>query len=472
MFDRFNSGVKTNRRPKYVSHVLAVLTMLLFVVTVSAGEATSHAAPDPVFAPPAGSLPKHWHESGGFGTDTKGGIGGEIYKVTNLNSSGLGSLPDAVSQSNRLVVFEVGGVIDMEGARLKIASDITIAGQAAPYPGISIIKSNVIAYGSNIVISHLNVHLGSKVGRHYDALNVRGSHIVLDHCAVYWGLDETLPIARSTDVTVYKCIVAEGLQFTGHGDGEHSKGLHIQKGNKKVSVIGSLGAHNALRNPRIDGGEAFLANYVLYNWGPGWDHRGPRPSSDDELPNLPQCYNYALHAHLNANVTLVGSVALSGYDSKAEYFISGHHDGKANAYLSDNMIKDRQGKDLKIADPNIKTLDAPAIWPEGMEPLPAEEALYQVLRTVGPQPGNRNLHNARLVQSVVDGTGEIIDSEDEVGGYPHYAATKRSLTVPDGAAARQAWLDALEDEIAVDRSMNLSRLYNIVGSRASDTYAY
>jgi len=419
----------------------------------------------------AAALPKHWHESGGYGTDTKGGIAGEVYKVTNLNSSGPGSLQDAASKSNRLIVFEVGGVIDMGGARLSIASDVTIAGQTAPYPGISVIKSNVIARGSNIVVSHINVHLGSKVGRHFDAFNVRGSNIVLDHVAVYWGLDETLPIARSTNVTVYKCIIAEGLQFTGHGDGEHSKGLHIQEGNKRVSVIGSLGAHNALRNPRIDGGEAFLANYVLYNWGPGWDHRGPKFSSDDQLPTATQCFNYAIHAHLNANVTLVGSVALSGYDSIGECFLSGHHGGSANCYLKDNIIKDREGKDMKMADPAIKILDSPTIWPEAMVPLPVEEALYEVLRTAGPQPGNRNVNNARIVKSVADGTGEIIDSEDEVGGYPNYPATKRSLTVPDGAEARQAWLDALEDEIAVDREIDLSRLYKLVGSKASDKLA-
>ena len=39
----------------------------------------------------AADLPKHWHESKGFATGIQAGIAGQVYKVTNLNSSGAGS---------------------------------------------------------------------------------------------------------------------------------------------------------------------------------------------------------------------------------------------------------------------------------------------------------------------------------------------------------------------------------------------
>jgi hypothetical protein len=45
------------------------------------------------------------------------------------------------------------------------------------------------------------------------------------------------------------------------------------------------------------------------------------------------------------------------------------------------------------------------------------------------------------------------------------------ITEPDGAQARQDWPDALEDEIAVDRDIDLSRLYGLIGSAASDIYS-
>jgi len=418
-------------------------------------------------------IPKRWHETKGFGISVKGGLAGEVYKVTNLNSSGPGSLKDAVSKSNRLIVFEVGGVIT---GGVNMASDITIAGETAPYPGITVIKGNVRSNEDNIVVSHITIASGSADEGHHDACNIGGKNVVYNHVSAYWGKDETLSIKDVLDVTLYKCIIAEGLQFSGHEDGEHSKGLHIQSGNDRLSVIGCLCANSAIRNPRIDRSTSFIANHVVYNFAPAWDHVGPKLSSDDEIASCDHCFRRAITAHQGQN-TLVGCVALHGPESKAEFFLDAHHK-ETSGYLKDNIIKDRQGNDLKQANTEgvftggfgakVTLLDTPPIWPEGMVPLPAEEALYEVLRTAGPHPGNRNPQNARVVKTVADDNGVIIDSENEVGGYPDYQETRHSLTVPDGVEARQKWLDELEDKVAVDTEIDLSRLYSIVGSEASD----
>ncbi|TEA19743.1 putative pectate lyase C [Colletotrichum sidae] len=62
----------------------------------------------------------------GFGRFATGGRTGKVYKVTNLNDSGEGSLRDAVSQPNRIVVFDVGGVIKID-ARIVVSKNIYIA---------------------------------------------------------------------------------------------------------------------------------------------------------------------------------------------------------------------------------------------------------------------------------------------------------------------------------------------------------
>jgi hypothetical protein len=417
-----------------------------------------------------GALPRHWHEVRSFGTDTMGGLSGQVCRVTNLHASGDGSFRDCVSAGNRLVVFEVGGVIDLDGDGISIdTNNVTVAGQTAPSPGITLLRGNFSADGSDIVVSHIAVQLGDGVSGYPDASNIRGDRIIFDHVSVFWGMDETLSIHGTSDVTLYKCLIAEGLQFTGHEDGEHSKGSLINNGTRNLALVGTMYAHNALRTPRVDGGEIFIANDIVYNWGPGWDHQGDRVFSDEELPGCRQCFNLVVSARSDCNVTMVDSVAIQGPESLAEHFLAGHN-GSANGYVDANVIIDPAGNPLSEVDQSdITLLDSPATWPEGFERMPADQGLYEGLRTVGPRPGDRDAHHARVVENVAAGDGAIIDSQDEVGGYPNHAPTARPIdSVPGGAEARQAWLDELEDEIAVDLAIDLSRLYGLVGSEASD----
>lgn len=403
------------------------------------------------------ALPPHWHESGGFGTGTRGGLAGTVYRVTNLNNSGPGSFRDAVSGDNRLVVFEVGGVIDLNNDDIDIGSHVTIAGQTAPSPGITLIRANISADGDHAVISHMTILLGDDTEGEKDVANIRGDNVVFDHVTASWSIDEVLSIHGVDNVTLYKCIIAEGLQYAGHGDGEHSKGSLINGSPTRLSLIGCLYAHNAMRNPRCDRGEIFIANQVNYNWTTGWDEPEPH------------WFDWVVHVYDGVNVTFVGNVALKGPESIGEFYLDGHISSTNYAYMDDNIIRDQAGNDLQVYDPDdILPLNDPPLWPTGFEALPAHESLYENLRTVGSRPGDRDLHNSRIVKTVTDGTGAVIDSQDEVGGYPVYAETSRSLAVPEGVEARQEWLDSLENEIAVDTAADLSRLYSMVGSEASD----
>src|ERR1700755_1023249 len=73
----------------------------------------------------------------GFGKYATGGRFGSVYHVTNLNNSGAGSLRDAVSAPNRIVVFDVAGVIRIT-ERIVVSANIYLAGQTAPGEGITV----------------------------------------------------------------------------------------------------------------------------------------------------------------------------------------------------------------------------------------------------------------------------------------------------------------------------------------------
>jgi hypothetical protein len=90
-----------------------------------------------------------------------GGRGGKVYRVTNLNASGPGSLAGAVSQPNRITVFSVSGTIDLsrgrpdKGGKIQIRQpNITIAGQTAPGEGICIKNGSVQVLASNVIVRH------------------------------------------------------------------------------------------------------------------------------------------------------------------------------------------------------------------------------------------------------------------------------------------------------------------------------
>jgi len=75
----------------------------------------------------------------GFGTSTPAGRGGAILRVTNLNDAGAGSLRAALEATGpRTVIFEVGGMIDLSDDIYITSPYLTVAGQTAPSPGITL----------------------------------------------------------------------------------------------------------------------------------------------------------------------------------------------------------------------------------------------------------------------------------------------------------------------------------------------
>ncbi|MEO8900361.1 MAG: Ig-like domain-containing protein [Polyangiaceae bacterium] len=209
-------------------------------------------------------------EAEGFGRHATGGRGGKVYHVTNLNDSGSGSFRDAVSQSNRIVVFDVGGYIPLKSA-VSVRSNLTIAGQTAPGGGIGFRGGELgFASSSNIICRHVRVRPGSETTSDTDdALSLfRAHNVILDHSSFEFapwnnidGVSDDWQNNPVTDITFQDSMIANptGQQF----------GAHTESVGSQWSWYRNVFANSHNRNPLAKVNTVFVNN-VLYNYSAGY----------------------------------------------------------------------------------------------------------------------------------------------------------------------------------------------------------
>lgn len=207
----------------------------------------------------------------GHGRYVTGGRGGKIVHVTNLNDSGTGSFREAVKSGNKIIVFDVAGVIALK-SDLKFADNITILGQTAPSPGITL-RYYTVQPGSNNIIRFIRIRRGQEknINDGADATWQRNkTGIIFDHCSFSWSIDEVASFYDNNNFTMQWCTVAESLTNPGHSKGAHGYGGIW--GGKLASFHHNFVAHLMNRGPRFNGARygwtGYTSNkeYSTYKW--------------------------------------------------------------------------------------------------------------------------------------------------------------------------------------------------------------
>ena len=360
----------------------------------------------------------------GFGKSTIGGRGGKVIEVTNLDDAGPGSLRSALEESGpRTVVFKVGGIISID-SKLKISNPfITIAGQTAPGGGITIRNrnnnENVLKISTNnVIIRYITIRAGDHPddSGNIDAIGISGSSgdahdIIIDHVSMSWTTDEMVSTWYAVhNVTFMENIISESLSYSTHPEGEHGTGVLIgSDGTEYISLHRNLLAHNRHRNPRIGTtGLVNMTNNIIYNsaGGTGWNTpvrvTGERGGS-------------------KANI--IGNIWKMGPDSDpALHFITVKSlDDPVSIYAQDNIVPN----ELFHSDALPYVVDS-AITPIPSERVATSGLFESVLANVGNSArlndrgefvDRRDAIDTRIINEVRNGTGRIIDSPEEVGGW-------------------------------------------------------
>jgi hypothetical protein len=411
--------------------------------------AQSPVAPDPAPLPASERLNRFSYDIAGWAQGTRGGAGGQIIRVINLNESGPGSYRAALEAAGpRIVVFEVGGVIDMQGKNITVKNPfITVAGQTAPHPGITVIKSETNIATHDVIIQHLMFRPGEfgrakRSGADQDGISTTGAafRVIVDHCSFSWATDENLSVggprfdgAQASDwrqntshnITYSYNLIYEGLANSVHVKGEHSKGTLVHDNANGVLLYGNIYASNRERNALFKGGvQAAMVNNLIFNPGAKAVHY-----------NL-VAHEWESHPFQVGKVTLVANVYRQGPDTKANtplFALGGH--GDVELFLKDNIAVDDVGQPVALTGVytagQARILSAPqAYLPADIRVYPARQLERDLPLAAGARTWARDPIDFKLLSDVAEGRGQIIDSEvQNAQGYPTYAPT-RSTFIP------------------------------------------
>lgn len=385
-----------------------------------------------------------FRDAEGYGRFARGGRGGKVVHVTNLNDAGTGSLRDAVESDigPRTIVIDVAGLITLK-SRLTLSSDrVTFAGQTAPGKGI-VIKSCPFGMSGadDDVIRFLKVRLGY-TGLTWDGTGLNGSnHTIMDHTSVSWTIDESFSSRSGKNITLQRTMLAEALNVADHqnypaGTGH---GYAATIGGDIGSFHHNLLAHNEGRNWSLGGGldgdgayagRLDIFNNVVYNW------EGRATDGGAHEVNFVGNY-YKEGAATSLHLTLRAQLEGTGSGSQAYHYKGNILQAKNGSFTCDGT-KDDCGRTYVLSGSQVlnwTVWNTTPFFPSHAKVQSAKDAYKDVLSDVGMTMPVFDDHDKRIVRETMAGTttykgsksglAGLPDRETDVGGYESYPTASR-----------------------------------------------
>ncbi|HMP83879.1 MAG TPA: T9SS C-terminal target domain-containing protein [Verrucomicrobiota bacterium] len=381
----------------------------------------------------------------GYGRFARGGRGGVVVKVTNLNDSGPGSLRDAIkgNYGPRTIVFDVAGLITLESPLIVSGTDryITIAGQTAPGNGICVRKNQLgVSGGDDLIIRYVRSRPGDIAGITLNGSGMAGAnHSIMDHCSVSWGIDEEISSRGAKNMTLQRVLISEALHIAGHKnyDPGTSHGFAASIGGDIASFHHNLLAHCEGRNWSLAGGldasgryagKLDIFNNVVYNW------RGRTTDGGAHQVNFVNNYYKAGPASTQSRAL---NAQYGGFPGTQQYYFEGNVMTPGGSVGSGFTVNNQAaGKTTSTeSGGTLPENSNPPYSPWVNQPFfpsfatidEVTNAYKRVLSDVGCNLPQIDAHDARVIRETIGGTytytGSISgrpglpDSQNDVGGW-------------------------------------------------------
>lgn len=420
----------------------------------------------------------------GFGMTTRAayacGSNPTVYRVTNLNDSGSGSLRDAlVAAGPRVVIFETSGTISLTSDVVVASPCLTIAGQTAQSPGVQIKGFGIVLRSHDILIQHLRIRPGdgppyqSNTAGHDGVIAYTTSaySIVFDHNSFSWAQGKNTQaygVAGGAGITWWRNIVSEALykakNVTFLPSEPASLGMLLNNMDTgvaaNISVIGNLFAHNADRNPEFTGPNNInVINNVIYDWGKDIDNNyqwasvvyaGTGPSLINLVGN-----KYIAGPPPIPFAPLIAMASYNPYPGTQMYMHGNAIDASRQTVVPYYV---GSGDDPQVGTPPVSL--------SGITVRSSASVESFVLANAGARPADRDSADRRIVSEVTNRSGGVISSQDNVGGWPALATNTRALSLPSnphsvgsgGYTNLEIWLQGYAAVVEGSSTTNTSTL--------------
>jgi pectin methylesterase-like acyl-CoA thioesterase len=378
----------------------------------------------------------------GAGEAAKGGRGGDVYHVTNLNDSGAGSLREGIRTASgpRTIVFDVSGTINLL-TRLNVnKSFLTIAGQTAPGDGVTVAGHSTVVSANNVIVRYVRFRMGdiNCPAVQDDAFWVdKAADVIIDHVSASWSVDETLSVTESDRVTVQWSFITESMRNSCHEKGAHGYGSLIRYGSGLITYHHNLYAHHDSRNPRVgDNIGLDFVNNVIYDWG------------------IKATYTADFTEGIT-RVNYVGNYLVAGPMTPASSRTRAFEGGSTNTqiYLSNNFVDSNLNgaRDGSNIGTNMLvgayTLQQPGRFQFSQVNTDSAQTAYERVLAGAGHSLHRDAVDERITSEVKTEGGRFINSQTEVGGYP---------VLNPGAALNDADGDGIPDQWEGEHGLNPS----------------
>lgn len=395
----------------------------------------------------------------GGGKYVTGGRGGKILFVDNLNDKGNGSFRKAIeTEGARTIIFRVSGNIELQKTIHIKHGDLTIAGQTAPGDGICLLNYGVRVDADNVIIRFIRIRPGDKMKVENDAISgIRNKNIILDHCSFSWAIDEVASFYDNENFTMQWCIISESLYQSQHHKGKHGYGGIW--GGLNASFHHNLLSDHSSRNPRLCGPrysgfpeteKTDLRNNVIYNWGFNSIYGGEEGSY-----NLVNNYFKPGPATRKKVRSRILDLTQMFYNQRINpdtlhagwFYISKNIVEGDSEVSADNWNGGVQGKGVNETTMAKSKLSSPIpITP--IKEDDAQTAFNRVIQLAGASL-SRDKVDQRILNEVKTGIEKygssyeggkngIIDSQNDVGGWPELKSTS-PLSDSDNDGMPDSW---------------------------------